>query len=433
MLNNGIYAATFILNVLQRQYPGKFNEPVLRTLQRRIKQWKAIQGPAKEVMFRQIHQPGSLGVSDFTHPKDIKVTINGVPFEHIFYHFRLPYSGLNYAQVFAGSGESFTALAQGLSEALHYVGGVPKTHRTDSLSASFKNISKEAKDDITERYKSLVQCYGMEATRINPGKGHENGTIESSHRHLKDRIRQSLIIRASSDFSSLQEYRSFILDVVKQHNKHNAKNVETELARLQALPNTPATTYTETTAVVSCTGTIDVKRVTYSVPSRLIGEKLHVRLYEEKLECYVGVSHALTIRRGHIPARGRRGRVINYVHVIDSLIKKPGAFRACRFRNDLLPNDNYRKIWEYVNHSMPTKEADRFIVGVLHLAAKGRCQDDLGCEILKLIQDGKHLKLNELRSKFMKKKNEPVKLSVRQHSLGSYNTLIQQIVGWNNG
>jgi hypothetical protein len=208
MLNNGIYAATFILNVLQRQYPGKFNEPVLRTLQRRIKQWKAIQGPAKEVMFRQIHQPGSLGVSDFTHPKDIKVTINGVPFEHIFYHFRLPYSGLNYAQVFAGSGESFTALAQGLSEALHYVGGVPKTHRTDSLSASFKNISKEAKDDITERYKSLVQCYGMEATRINPGKGQENGTIESSHRHLKDRIRQSLIIRASSDFSSLQEYRS---------------------------------------------------------------------------------------------------------------------------------------------------------------------------------------------------------------------------------
>ena len=157
MLKSGIYEATFILNELQKKYPDEYHSSLLRTLQRRIKVWKAIQGPNKEVMFSQIHEPGQLGVSDFTHPKDISVTINGVFFEHIFYHFRLAYSGYNYVQVFAGSGEPFNALAQGLSEALYHVGGSPKTHRTDSLSASFKNINKDAKDDLTERYQALFR------------------------------------------------------------------------------------------------------------------------------------------------------------------------------------------------------------------------------------------------------------------------------------
>ena len=424
LLVDGIYESTFILNELQKRYPDRFSGKVLRTLQRRVKHWRAMHGPPKEVMFRQLHQPGSLGVSDFTHPKDIEVTINGIPFEHILYHFRLPYSGLNYVQVFAGSGESFTALAQGLSEALHFVGGAPKIHRTDSLSASFKNISKEAKDDLTERYKSLVQSYGMEATRINPGKGHENGTIESSHRHLKNRIRQSLILRGRNDFSSLQEYRDFIQDVVKQHNKHNAKNIAVEKANLQRLPDNPPVIYTETTAVVSSTSTIEVRRVTYSVPSRLIGEKLHVRIYEDRLECYVGASHALTLHRAQIPPRGKRARVINYRHVIDSLIKKPGAFRSCRFRDDLLPNENYRKIWEYAKQTMMPKEADKFIISVLHLAAKEDCQDDLEHEILNLIKAGKKLKLSNLRTKFTKQKNAPIALNIPQHSLSSYNTLI---------
>jgi len=429
MLKNGIYEATFVLGELQKNHPGEFPCSMLRTLQRRIKLWKALQGPNKEVMFLQVHEPGELGISDFTHPKDIAVTINGKPFEHIFYHFRLAYSGFNYAQVFTGSGESFNALAQGLSEALHCAGGAPKTHRTDSLSAAFKNTSTDAKDDITERYRSLVHGYGMEATRINPGKGHENGSIESSHRHLKDRIRQSLVMRASNDFESLQDYRNFIQGVVKEHNKHTVKNLAVELAALKSLPAVLPIGYTEATAVVSCTGTIEVKRVTYSVPSRLIGECLHVRIYEDKLECYVGINHAITLERGIIPAHGKWGRVINYKHVIDSLMKKPGAFRACRFRDDLLPNDNYRKIWEYVNRTMPTKEADKFIVGVLHIAATEDCQEDLGHELILLMQDGKQLRLSELRDKFVKQRNAPINVDVSQHTLSDYNALIPSAAG----
>ena len=429
MLKKGLYEATFVLNELQKKYPGEFHSSLLRTLQRRIKLWKAVQGPNKEVMFLQIHEPGQLGVSDFTHPKDITVTINGEPFEHIFYHFRLPYSGFNYAQVFAGSGESFNALAQGLSEALYYIGGAPKTHRTDSLSASFKNINKDAKDDITERYQSLIQGYGMEATRINPGKGHENGTIESSHRHMKDRIRQSLILRENNEFESLQDYRSFIQAVVKEHNKHTVKNFEIEQKALQALPPTLPIGYTETVAVVHCTSTIDVKRVTYTVPSRLIGERLHIRIYENRLECYVGINHVITLYRTIFPVRRKRGRVINYVHIVDSLIKKPGAFRSCKFRDDLLPSDNYRKIWEYINHTMPPKEADKFMVGILHLAATERCQNDLESLIVKTIQEGKHVRLSELRDKFVQQKPIPINVNVSQHILGDYNLLIPNFDG----
>ena len=201
MLKQGVFQATFILRQLQDKYPERFFDWMVRTLQRRMRVWKALFGEDKEVMFRQMHEPGKLGVSDFTRPKDIKISIKGELLDHIFYHFRLPYSGFSYMTVFKGSGESFTAFAQGLQEALHYIGGVPETHRTDSLSAAFKNKDKEAVGDLTERYKALSEHYGMRATRINPGKGHENGAIESPHGHIKNTIRQSLIVRGSMSFA----------------------------------------------------------------------------------------------------------------------------------------------------------------------------------------------------------------------------------------
>ena len=187
--------------------------------------------------------------------------------------------------------------------------------------------------------------------------------------------------------------------------------------------------YTETVAVVHCTSTIDVKRVTYTVPSRLIGERLHIRIYENRLECYVGINHVITLYRTIFPVRRKRGRVINYVHIVDSLIKKPGAFRSCKFRDDLLPSDNYRKIWEYINHTMPPKEADKFMVGILHLAATERCQNDLESLIVKTIQEGKHVRLSELRDKFVQQKPIPINVNVSQHILGDYNLLIPNFDG----
>ena len=336
LLLSGAYEATFILEELQKQYPGKYSVTILRTLQRRIKRWKALFGKDKEVMFRQKHEPAVLGIVDFTHPKNIQVTINGELFEHIFYHFRLPFSGYNYMQVFVGSGESYEKLAQGTQEALHDLGGATHGIRTDSLSAAFKNLNKDAKDDVTERYQAFVQHYNMKAYRINPGEGHENGAIESSHRHIKNRIEQSLIVRSSNDFVSIEEYRKFIKEVTKQHNQQFAVRIQTEQASLQSLPETKAIEYTEKVAVVSCTSTIDVRRVTYSVPSRLIGERLLVRFFNDKLECYLGQMHVITLERAPKPARGQRLHRIDYRHIIDSLVKKPGAFRGTHLRDAIL-------------------------------------------------------------------------------------------------
>ncbi len=402
---------------------------MLRTLQRKASRWRALFGKDREVIFRQINEPGKLGVSDFTHPKDIQVTINGEFFEHIFYHFRLAFSGFNFIKVYKGSGESFTAFAEGLQEALQRLGGVPETHRTDSLSAAFKNLSKEAQEDLTERYRAFSEHYGMKATRINPGKGHENGTIESSHRHVKDRIRQNLIVRGNIDFDSHEHYQSFIDEVIKDHNHHSAKLIEIERKALRSLPLTKAIDYTEAVAVVSSSSTIQISRVTYTVPSRLIGERLLVRVYNEKLECYLGSAHALSLVRAKNPARGKKAHVVDYRHVIGSLSKKPGAFRSYQLRDALLPDDQYRFIWQHVDKTMNGMDACKFIVGLLHLAAKHDCQNELVDVVIELIKSRKQLKLSELQDRFSLSKVAVPAFNVQQHLLSSYNDLIPNYQG----
>ena len=123
--------ASTLLEHLQQKYEGQFPDKQLRTLQRRVRAWRAIHGPGKEVIFRQNHPPGWQGLSDFTQASTLEVTINGAPLNHIFYHYRLAFSGWEHAEVVLG-GESFTALAEGLQHALWECGGVPETHRSDS-------------------------------------------------------------------------------------------------------------------------------------------------------------------------------------------------------------------------------------------------------------------------------------------------------------
>ena len=425
MLKQGVYQATFILEELQKGYPEAYPNSILQTLQRRIKRWRALFGEAKEVIFRQVHEPGKLSISDFTHPKDIKVTINGKPLRHIFYHFRLQYSGFSYMQVFKGSGESFTIFAQGLQAALARIGGAPEVHRTDSLSASFKNVSKDDRTDLTERYKALAAHYNMKPTRINRGQSQENGGIESPHRHVKDRIRQSLIIRGSIDFTSFEMYQQFIAEVVNEHNKRLSKGLfEAEQAKLQPLPLTKGVEYTEIIAVVSRTSTIQVKRVMYSVPSRLINERLSVRVYHDRLECYLGTDHVIKLDRVyHAPGR-KWNRSIDFRHLIKSLIKKPQAFRNSCLRNDILPNDNYKYIWNHVDKKMNNKLACKFIVGLLYLAAKENCEDELAEVVIEYISKKKKLCLKELQNRFTPKRETIPSIKVPQHSIKQYNELI---------
>lgn len=319
-------------------------------------------------------------------------------------------------------GESYTALAEGLQEGLWRLGGSPLEHRTDSLSAAFKNLTQEVKADITARYEQLCCHYHMQPTRNNPGQSHENGSIESPHGHIKRRIKQALLLRGSCDFKSVAAYQDFIDAVVNQHNRRNAKAIFVEREKLQALPANKTIDYTEICATVSVASTIDVRRVTYTVPSQLQHEVLRVRLYHDRLECYLGVKQVCQLRRIYPTGKMTRARQINYRHVIHSLVKKPQAFRYSQLRDDLLPSAIYQQIWQAINTTIEAKLACKLMVGLLHLAATEDCEVELGEAVMQKIVKQQPLRLTDFQNQF-KKNAAPPLLTIVQHELKSYDTL----------
>jgi hypothetical protein len=417
--------AITLLEYLQAKYPETYPDNVLRTLQRRVKQWRLLKGPAREVMFRQTHAPGQLGLSDFTRLKRTTITIAGQVFDHLLYHFRLQYSKWSSMKVVSG-GESFSALAQGLQNALQRLGGAPHEHRTDSLSAAFKNLTEDERVDITKRYDTFCAHYNMKPSRNNRGRGHENGSVESAHGHIKQRIEQALLLRGHYDFATVAEYQTFIDDVVAAHNRRNAKALSVERPYLQRLPTVKTMDYTQVQAVVTSSSTIDVRRVTYTVPSQLQGQTLQIRLYDDRLECFCGSEAVITLPRVHTKGKTARARRVDYRHVVHSLVKKPQAFRYSRLRDDLLPGDNYRTIWQHVDKTMEAKAACRFIVGLLHLAATHDCETALAEVVLDEIMRSRPLSLATLQSQFEVNKAPATSPSIHvvQHSLQQYNELI---------
>lgn len=402
------------------RYPDK----VLRTLQRRVKAWKATEGPKQEVMFRQRHDPGQQGLSDFTKLKGVRITIKGKELIHLLYHFRLIYSRWSYVKVILG-GESYTALTEGLQEALWRLGGSPLEHRTDSLSAAFKNLNRDAKRDITERYEQFCKDYQMKATRNNPGAKHENGGVESPHGHIKRRIEQALLLRGSNDFESVEAYQKFVEQAVNQHNRRNAKAIQVEREYLQPLPSHKSVDYTEVVARVTSSSTIVVRHTLYTVPSQLVGETLRIRLYHDRLYCYLGSKQVHQLRRMY-PKRGQaRTRQIDYRHVIHSLVKKPQAFRYSQIRDDLLPNDTYKTIWEHVNDKMEARQACKFIVGLLYLASKYNCEEELGKRVLHDIARSRQLALPVYQAQFIPAQQHRA-IDVKHHKISDYNDLISR-------
>ncbi|RVN23304.1 IS21-like element ISRm9 family transposase, partial [Sinorhizobium meliloti] len=223
-----------ILRELCKRHP-ELGSGIRRTLERRIRAWRASHGEDQEVMFRQVHEPGRMGLSDFTHAPGLKVTITGVIFEYLLYHFRLAYSGFEHAEIVEG-GESFAALTSGLQNALWSVGGAPRDHRTDSLSAAFRNLNADTAQDMTDRYEALCAHYGMKASRNNRGVAHENGAVEGSHGDLKRELEDALLLRGTRDFADVSSFAAFIDEVVGQRNARRAREIAIERDSLLALP-----------------------------------------------------------------------------------------------------------------------------------------------------------------------------------------------------
>ena len=334
--------AVAIFEEICRREPG-IAASVRRTLERRIARWRALNGPDRDVIFRQDHPPGRMGLSDFTDLGGLGITIASEQFDHRLYHFRLAFSGFEHAHVVLG-GESFVALAEGLQNALWGLGGVPEQHCSDSLSAAFRNLDRRTQEDLTQRYEELCTHYGMTPSRNNRGLAHENGAIESPHGHLKKALADELLLRGSRDFEDLTAYRRFIDEVIGRRNARNRKRIEIERTALRPLPERRTTDYEEARVFVTSSGGFILRRVFYSVPSRLIGHRLNVRLYDDRLECFLGGTQLLTLRRGRPPQRsGKHGHVVDYHHVIHALRRKPMALINLVYRDQLFPHCAYAR------------------------------------------------------------------------------------------
>jgi hypothetical protein len=411
------------MEYLHCTYPGTYSIKLLRTLQRRVKHWKAALGPNKPVMFQQNVPVGWMGLSDFTIP-DTPITIRGEPFIHRLYQFRLAYSGWRYVQIILG-GESYSALADGLQNALERAGGCPQEHRTDSLSAAFTNRSAETSKDLTALYGELCTHYAMTPSRNNLGVSHENGAIETAHGSFKHRLDQQIKLRGSADFISVADYQAFIDQIVHRFNQRIREKFEEERALLKALPPHRFTDYLEVYVRVTRNSTIVVKRVLYSVPSRLIGEKILIHLHHDRLEGFIANSKVLSLPRIYPTANESRARHIDYRHVIHSLAAKPQAFRFALIRDDLLPNAAYRQFWNYADTHLEKREACKWMVGVLRLAADYNAQAQLEIEIAKAINERQELPtLDQLQSLFRRTQSAPV-IPLCQHSLKDYDDLLQ--------
>jgi hypothetical protein len=364
----GLQAVT-ILRELQRRHAGRFPDSQLRTLQRHIRLWRARYGAERDVIFRQDHPPGALGLSDFTAADELAIVVAGQPFPHRLYHFALAHSQWEYARVVEG-GESFTALAEGLQNALWLLGGAPAEHRTDSLSAAYRNLDQAAQDDLTGRYEQVCAHYGMRASRNNRGQSHENGAIESPHRHLKQALDQALMLRGTRAFDSRADYQRFVEETIARRNAARERVFAADRVALRPLPERRTTDFTEATVLVTSSSMFTLKNVYYTVPSRLIGHRLRVHLYDDRLECFLASAFLFTLPRGRVPSGKNRSHVVDYRHVLSSLRRKPGALRTLAWRDALFPLPAFRQAWEVLTAAGSLERACRAMVTLLDLAAR---------------------------------------------------------------
>ena len=330
----GKLGATTIIEWLEDKYPGRFSASQVRTLQRRLQDWRALNGPDQEVYFPQEHPPGREAQLDFTHCNSLDVTIGGRPYRHLLFQLVLSHSGWRYAEVVAG--ETFLALKQGFQNALWELGGVPQVIRSDNTSALTHKVKRGRA--LNDSYAEPLEHYGMESTLTNSGEAHENGVAEQAHCRLKDALDQALMLRGSRDFDSVTDYAGFVRMVVERRNRLVMGKLEQERSHLQLLPPAPVTEYVNYRARVRKWSTIQAVGRTYTVPSRLIGKEVEIRLYAEHLEVYYKGTFVERMER----VRGEREARVDYRHIIGSLVRKPGAFARYRFREQMFPTMTFR-------------------------------------------------------------------------------------------
>ncbi len=348
---------------LAAKHTGSVCEAQLRSFQRRVREWRARHGPPKEVFFPQAHRPGEAMQTDFTCCNELGVTIRGEEFSHLLCHPVLPYSG--WESVTVCRSESMPALRRGVQEAVFELGCVPEFHQTDNSSAATHDL-RTGKRGFNVEYASLMTHLDMKPRTIAVGKSEQNGSVEARNGAVKRRIKQHLLLRGSKDFESVAEYEQWLQRLVRSVNTIRVAKIDEEKEHMSRLMRDRLPEWREVRVTVTSYSTIMIKRNTYSVPSRLRGEELRVRIYEDRLEVYHSASHQFTVER----LLGERQHRINYRHVIESLVRKPGALRLYKFREDLFPTLTFRLAYDRLHEACSERQADLEYLRLLYLAAR---------------------------------------------------------------
>jgi hypothetical protein len=418
-INPGLEAKT-IFEDLQRRNPGRYADGQLRSLQRHIKVWRASEGPAKEVFFTQLHHPGQLGQSDFTNMNKLEITIGGMPFDHLIYHFVLTYSNWETGSICFS--ESFESLSEGLQNALWVLGGVPEMHRTDCLTTAVQKTSHP--DEFTLRYQDLLDHYRLKGCKTNPNSPHENGDVEQRHHRFKRAVDQALLLRNSRDFADRQEYEQFLGKLFKQLNAGRRQRFSQEQAVLQRLPKRRIDAFKKSSMTVGPSSVIRVNHNAYSVDSRLTGERIKVRLYMDHLEIWYGQKRVDTFAR----LRGEGKHAINYRHIIDSLIRKPGAFENYRYRDDLFPTSRFRIAYDDLKQRHSQSVAAKQYLNILYLAA--RESETAVDDVLRMLID-KNIRICDEQVEALVHSSQPVpvatKVRVPAVDLACYDQLLEEV------
>jgi hypothetical protein len=386
-------------------------------LQRHIKAWRATEGPDKEVFFSQVHHPGQLMQTDFTHMNSLGVTIRREPFNHMFCHCVLTYSNWEWGRICYS--ESYEAIKLGVQSTLVKLGKVPARHRTDGTTAATHQLGKgrKGKRQFNADYKCFMEHYGMiPETVADPN---HNADVESSHNVLKKRLNQHLEFRMSRDFDSRRKYESFIFSVLEKANRLRNNRLEQEIGVMKQLPLTRFPLYTESTVRVRPSSTIRVKKNIYTVPSRLIKEEVSVRVYEHKVEVFYAGKRQLEIER----IKGSGGKSINYRHIIWSLVKKPAAFANYKYKQELFPTVTFNKAYESLQKWYSPFNSDREYLRILYLAAT-TMESEVETALILLMENNAMFSSAHVKELVCTQKQQAPDMNAPQVKLDEYDALL---------
>lgn len=409
-------AKTLFEDLLARK-PDRYEEGQLRTLQRHVKQWRALSGPDKEVFFQQEHRPGEAAQTDFTWATELGVTIGGEPFPHMLCHFVLPYSNWEWATLCRS--ESMPALKRGMQTALFKLGRVPHVHQTDNSTAATHDL-RTGKRGFNDDYVRLVEHFGMKPRTIEIGEKEQNGDVESLNGALKRRLEQHLLMRGDRDFESVAAYEIWLGEALEKANGLRSAKVAEELAAMRPLQVARLPEYKEVSVPVTSWSTIRIKYNTYSVPSRLIGETVRVRIFDERLEVRFGDKLQLEVAR----LLGRGGHHINYRHIIWSLVQKPGAFARYKYREELFPSLVFRRVYDALVGSLKERDADMTYLRILHLAAS-TMESEVEAALLRVLDTGRTPDVDEVRTYVAPREPEIPSIASPEVELGEYDALLE--------